>query len=527
MRVTPGVISAQIANALARAQEALARQQAMISSGKRITTPSDDPGGAAQAATIRSRQTAVDQFRRNVQEARSGLGGADSALRAVLETITRAQEAAVQGSNDTLAATDRQSLADEVNQQLEELVNLANSRGSRGQYLFGGQETRTAAYAVTRNASGSVTAVTPNTRGIDGSTPAEVGEGLTVATSVGGTSVFGGSTDTTFAFDVLIRLRDRLDQNNAVQNLTFVADVAATGAANGSAFLGFDTATDFQIAGPSGTTFAPLTVAGSDTLSAVGAATSAIAVAAAINGVSATTGVGAAATAASITYTAGAFSANVTLDGTAGKTLVVNGTSVTGAVTGGTAAARRDALVALINAQVSGVVASAVGVNDFTLTAADGRNISIRTDNTTSAGSANAELFGFTTGLAAESVVARGGVTVSAAKTFTTTESNTPANQIAGEGAAQDVRTTLDELSAVSERANLASAVVGARAAWLDLVDERLQDQVLTLGTDLSKVEDLDFARAVQDLQQIQTSYEASVASASRILQVSLLDFLR
>jgi flagellin-like hook-associated protein FlgL len=380
---------------------------------------------------------------------------------------------------------------------------------------------------VTRNASGSVTAVTPNTRGIDGSTPAEVGEGLTVATSVGGTSVFGGSTDTTFAFDVLIRLRDRLDQNNAVQNLTFVADVAATGAANGSAFLGFDTATDFQIAGPSGTTFAPLTVAGSDTLSAVGAATSAIAVAAAINGVSATTGVGAAATAASITYTAGAFSANVTLDGTAGKTLVVNGTSVTGAVTGGTAAARRDALVALINAQVSGVVASAVGVNDFTLTAADGRNISIRTDNTTSAGSANAELFGFTTGLAAESVVARGGVTVSAAKTFTTTESNTPANQIAGEGAAQDVRTTLDELSAVSERANLASAVVGARAAWLDLVDERLQDQVLTLGTDLSKVEDLDFARAVQDLQQIQTSYEASVASASRILQVSLLDFLR
>jgi flagellar hook-associated protein 3 FlgL len=172
-------------------------------------------------------------------------------------------------------------------------------------------------------------------------------------------------------------------------------------------------------------------------------------------------------------------------------------------------------------------VATAVGVNDFTLTAADGRNISIRTDATTSAGSANAELFGFTTGLVAESVVARGGVTVSAAKTFTTTESNTPANQIAGEGAAQDVRTTLDELSAVSERANLASAVVGTRSAWLDLIDERLQDQVLTLGTDLSKVEDLDFARAVQDLQQIQTSYEASVASASRILQVSLLDFLR
>lgn len=527
MRVTPGVISAQIASALARAQEALARQQAMIASGKRITTPSDDPAGTSQAATIRSRQAAVDQFRRNLQEARSGLGGADSALRAVLETITRAQEAAIQGSNDTLAATDRQSLADEVNQRLEALVDLANSRGSRGQYLFGGQETRTAAYTVTRDASGTITAVTPNARGIDGSTPAEVGEGLTVATSVGGTSVFGSSTDTTFTFDVLIRLRDRLDQNNAVQNLTFVADVAATGAANGSAFLGFDTATDFQIAGASGTTFAPLTAAGSDTLSAVGAATSAIAVAAAINAVTLTTGVSATATAASVTYTGGTFNANVTLDGTAGNTLVINGTSVTGAVTGSTAAARRDALIALINAQVSGVVATAVGVDDFTLTAADGRNVSIRTDGTTSAGSANAQLFGFTTGLAAERVVARGGVTLSAARTFTTTESNTPANQIAGEGAAQDVRTTIDELNAASERANLASTVVGVRAAWLDLLDERLLDQNLALGTDLSRVEDLDFARAVQDLQQLQTSYEASAASASRILQVSLLDFLR
>jgi flagellar hook-associated protein 3 FlgL len=526
MRVTPGVISAQIANALARAQEGLARQQAMISSGKRITTPSDDPGGASRALTVRSRGQAVDQFRRNLLEAKSSLGGADGALRSVLETLTRAREAAIQGSNDTLNATDRRALGEQVNQYLEELVSLANTRGGRGQYLFGGQETTTSPYAVTRDASGKISAVTPNARGIDGATPVEVNEDL-VSIAVGGTSVFGASTDTTFAFDVLIRLRDRLDQNNAVQNLTFVADVAATGAATASAFLGFDTATDFQIAGPSGTTFAPLTAAGSDTVSAVGAATSAIAAAAAVNAVSATTGVSATATAARITYTAGAFSANVTLDGTAGKTLVVNGVSVTGAVTGATATARRDALVTLINAQVGGVVATAVGVGDFTLTAADGRNISIRTDNTTGAGSANAELFGFTTGLTTERVVARGGVTMSAATTFTTTESNTPANQIGGEGTAQDVRTTLDEVTTASERATLASTVVGSRAAWLDVLDERLQDQGLALATELSHVEDLDFARAVQDLQALQTSYEASVASAARILQVSLLDFLR
>lgn len=215
MRVTPGMMNAQVLRDLQGALAALARQQSQLSSGRRITAPSDDPAGTAQALTIRSRQAAAEQFKKNVAEARDSLAAADSVLRSVVESVTQAKETAVQGASDTNDALARQSLGSQVNQLLETLVALALSRGHAGTFLFGGQESTRSPYSVTRDANGKITAVAVNARGIDGQTPAEVSEGVTVPTGVSGTSVFGATTDTTYAFDVLIRLRDALNANNA------------------------------------------------------------------------------------------------------------------------------------------------------------------------------------------------------------------------------------------------------------------------------------------------------------------------
>lgn len=526
MRITPGIISAQSLRNLQAALAALARQQNLLSSGRRIVAPSDDPGGMAQSLTIRSRQAATEQFQKNLGEARDSLHATDAVLQSVLETVIRAKEVAVQGANDTNSALDKQGLGAHVDQLLEELVSLGNTRGNRGQFLLGGQESTVAPYTVTRDASGKITKVTVNARGIDGQMPAEVSEGLTIGTTVSGTAVFGASTDATYAFDVLIRLRDRLNANNAAQSLTFVADVGATGSANAAKYLGVTTATDLQIAGASGTAFVGLTAAGDDTVSAVGNATSAIATAVKINAATATTGVTATVTQAQITYT-GTFANDITLDGTAGKKLVVNGTSVTGAVAGASAAARRDALVAAINAQVTGVVAAASGTSGFTLTAADGRNISVQTDATVTSTSANANYLGYTTGLTSEVVVARGGIALTAARDFTSTAAQTPSGQIGGTGVAASVQRALDELTTVMDRATVPATTAGTRLGWLDLIEERLRDEALIQAGNLARIEDLDFVKAVEDLKQFQIVYEAGLASSARLLQQSLLNFLK
>ena len=526
MRVTPGLINAQVLGDLQRALAALTRQQNLVASGRRVNEPSDDPGGAARILLIRSRQTATEQFQKNIAGARSILETTDIALRTVGDTLTRARELALQGANDTNDALARKSIAGEVNQLLETLFAQANSRMTDGRFLFGGQESKAAPYTATRDASGNITAVTPNARGIDGQTPAEVTEGLTVGTTVSGTSVFGATTDATYAFDVLIWLRDRLNANNAVQNLAFAADVDATGAATANAYAGVDTATALKIAGPLATAYVRTTTVADDIISAVGRATSAIATAAAVNAATATTGVSATVTQARITYTAGTFAANVTLNGTAGQTLVINGTSVTGAVSGASATARRDALLALINAQVSGVVATASGTSGLTLTAADGRNISIATDATTGAGTANTEILGLTSGLTSERVVARGGVTLTAGRGFTTTENHSVA-QITGTGQAASVDAAIDELASTLDRAVTPSTVVGTRLSWLDTLDSRLQSDGITQAKTLASIEDVDFVKAVQDLKELETFYQAALASGARLLGQSLLNFLK
>jgi flagellar hook protein FlgE len=223
----------------------------------------------------------------------------------------------------------------------------------------------------------------------------------------------------------------------AVQAWTLVDDVTGD-SANANAYQGIDTATDLEIAGPLGTAFVGTTTAADDPVSAMSPATSAIATARQINVLSSSTGVFAQVTPASITYGGGTFASDITLDGSAGASLVINGTAITGAVTGSSASARRDALVSLINQSVAatGVVATASGADDFVLVAADGRNISIKTDATVGPTSVNAVMFGFATGLATETVVKRGGVTLRATGDFTTTETNVPADQIAGEGLA-------------------------------------------------------------------------------------------
>jgi flagellar hook-associated protein 3 FlgL len=215
MRITSTMINSQLAGDLQAAVAAMAKQQRIISSGRRINEPADDPGGTANALAVRSRQAANEQFLKNVQTARNNLGASDGSVRSVIDYIEQAKEAALQGANDSNDALSRQALGSQVDQILEGLVSVGNQRGPGGAMLFGGQEVTTAPYTVTRDVNGKITAVASNPRGITAQMPAEVAEGVTIAQGVSGDTVFGAIADPTNVFSTLIRLRDALNINDA------------------------------------------------------------------------------------------------------------------------------------------------------------------------------------------------------------------------------------------------------------------------------------------------------------------------
>ena len=68
---------------------------------------------------------------------------------------------------------------------------------------------------------------------------------------------------------------------------------------------------------------------------------------------------------------------------------------------------------------------------------------------------------------------------------------------------------------------------VGARTNRFELIVQRLTDQEVNLKTLRSEVNDVDMAKIIIDLKTQESVHQAALATGARIMQVSLLDFLR
>lgn len=68
---------------------------------------------------------------------------------------------------------------------------------------------------------------------------------------------------------------------------------------------------------------------------------------------------------------------------------------------------------------------------------------------------------------------------------------------------------------------------IGARTNHFESVRDQLQDQEVRLTQVLSNLEDADIARVSVDLAREQLTYQAALAAGAKILQISLLDYLR
>lgn len=70
-------------------------------------------------------------------------------------------------------------------------------------------------------------------------------------------------------------------------------------------------------------------------------------------------------------------------------------------------------------------------------------------------------------------------------------------------------------------------ATVGARSIRLDSTSTRLTDLELSLTKSLSEVEDADLTKVLTDLATYENNYQSALMATAKIIQPSLLDFLR
>ena len=70
-------------------------------------------------------------------------------------------------------------------------------------------------------------------------------------------------------------------------------------------------------------------------------------------------------------------------------------------------------------------------------------------------------------------------------------------------------------------------ATVGARYHQVEVMRDRADAQLLTLTGSLSEVENIDLPKTIVDLQLQEVAYQAALSATARVIQPSLLDFLR
>jgi flagellar hook-associated protein 3 FlgL len=131
------MLSNNLLRNLEAAQGRMDQLQNRMSSGKRISKPSDNPSGIENAMRIKGNITAVEQWKLNASEGLAYMNNVDSTMQDISSMLQRARELAIQGANGSLTTEDKTKVSNEVEQILEQIKQLANTKmGSK--YLFGG-----------------------------------------------------------------------------------------------------------------------------------------------------------------------------------------------------------------------------------------------------------------------------------------------------------------------------------------------------------------------------------------------------
>ncbi len=93
--------------------------------------------------------------------------------------------------------------------------------------------------------------------------------------------------------------------------------------------------------------------------------------------------------------------------------------------------------------------------------------------------------------------------------------------------AGTNVSPRLNDLDARLEGVLTEAATVGARTNQMEAMKQANTSRALTLKTDISAVEDVDLAETIVNLKAQEVAYQAALGAAGKVLQPTLLDYLR
>jgi flagellar hook-associated protein 3 FlgL len=185
MRVTQSMLANNMLRNLSNSYERLGKYQEQLTTGKKITRPSDDPVVAMKGIAYREDLARIQQYQRNIGEVHSWIDSADDALDKVGLALQRVQELVVQASTDTATPEDRKKIADEIDQIQKHVIDVANTKVG-GKYIFNGADTKNPLFVGYPGETGF--AINGNQSDVE----IEVFDGIKLDVNIDGKTLFAG-----------------------------------------------------------------------------------------------------------------------------------------------------------------------------------------------------------------------------------------------------------------------------------------------------------------------------------------------
>ncbi|MBM7690886.1 flagellar hook-associated protein 3 FlgL [Peribacillus deserti] len=139
MRVTQNMLANSSLKHISSSYQRMDKYQDQLSTGKKITRPSDDPVVAMKGMFYRTNLTEVEQYKRNLSELNLWMENSDASLDQANSSLQRIRELVLQAKNGTNTVDERTAIATEIDQLKEDLVNVANSKVA-DKYIFNGTD---------------------------------------------------------------------------------------------------------------------------------------------------------------------------------------------------------------------------------------------------------------------------------------------------------------------------------------------------------------------------------------------------
>lgn len=127
-------------------QSKISKVQQQISSGKRLTDPSDDPIAAAEVVNVNNSIAINEQYSKNRIQLTNNLNQVDAVLSNITDVLQNINEVVIKASSGLNSQDDKFVLSSTLQSEFDQLLKLANSSDSFGNYIFSGSNNSEASF---------------------------------------------------------------------------------------------------------------------------------------------------------------------------------------------------------------------------------------------------------------------------------------------------------------------------------------------------------------------------------------------